>query len=261
VQGLHKRYGSVEVLHDVALDVAQGQVACLIGPSGAGKSTLLRCINHLERPERGRVSVSGDLVGYRRVGSALHEMNEAQICDARTRIGMVFQQFNLFPHMTALQNICLAPVVASHRDRKLVKASAMELLGRVGLEHKAGRYPAQLSGGEQQRVAIARALAMEPMLVLFDEPTSALDPELVGEVLSVMTDLARSGMTMVVATHEMQFAREVANQVVFMDEGRIVEQGPPSELFTSPREERTRAFLSRVLDKSAEPAPEVVPTP
>jgi len=251
VQHLCKSFGSVEVLTDVSLTVSAGKVTCLIGPSGAGKSTLLRCINHLERPDRGHVLVDGELVGYRRVGSKLYEIKESEICAARARIGMVFQSFNLFPHMTALENVAVGPVVVSRRDRQDVERLGQQLLDRVGLGGKAARYPRELSGGEQQRVAIARALAMDPHLVLFDEPTSALDPELVGEVLQVMTDLARDGMTMVVATHEMGFAREVADQVAFMAGGRIVELGPPEQVLSAPREERTRVFLRRVLTKQS----------
>jgi polar amino acid transport system ATP-binding protein len=247
VQHVHKRFGPTEVLHDVSLEVGTGKVVCLIGPSGAGKSTLLRCINHLERPDRGHVLVAGQLVGYRRSGHKLYEVKESEICASRARIGMVFQSFNLFPHMTAVENIALSPVVVGKRDRASAKALAVSLLERVGLAAKGGRYPSELSGGEQQRVAIARALAMDPKLVLFDEPTSALDPELVGDVLAVMAGLARDGMTMVVATHEIQFAREVADEVVFMAGGRIVEVGHPKDILVSPREERTQAFLRRIL--------------
>jgi polar amino acid transport system ATP-binding protein len=249
VHHIHKKFGSVEVLSDVSLKVGAGKVVCLIGPSGAGKSTLLRCINHLERPDRGYVLVGERLVGYRRVGERLHEIKESEIAAARARIGMVFQNFNLFPHMTALQNVCLSPTVVGKRDRSETRALAHSLLDRVGLAGKSARYPGELSGGEQQRVAIARALAMKPDLVLFDEPTSALDPELVGEVLDVMGQLAQDGMTMVIATHELNFARNVADAVVFMARGQIVESGPPEELLTAPREERTKLFLRRLLER------------
>jgi polar amino acid transport system ATP-binding protein len=249
VRHVHKRFGLTEVLHDINLEVATGQVVCLIGPSGAGKSTLLRCINHLERPDRGHVLVGGRFVGYRHVGNKLYEVKEAEVCAARARIGMVFQSFNLFPHMTAVQNVALAPIVVGQQERESANEMASSLLERVGLGSKAKRYPSELSGGEQQRVAIARALSMDPQLVLFDEPTSALDPELVGDVLDVMAALASDGMTMVVATHEIQFAREVADEVVFMAEGRIVESGEPKDILTAPREERTQVFLRRILEK------------
>jgi polar amino acid transport system ATP-binding protein len=246
---VYKRFGLTEVLKDVSFEVGAGKVLCLIGPSGAGKSTVLRCINHLERPDRGHVTVGGELVGYRRIGSKLHEVRESEICAARARIGMVFQSFNLFPHMTAIENVSLAPIVVEKRDRTSAHALAASLLDRVGLGAKGDRYPSQLSGGEQQRVAIARALSMDPRLVLFDEPTSALDPELVGDVLDVMADLARDGMTMVIATHEIEFARQVADEVIFMADGRVVEIGKANAILTSPKEERTRAFLSRILEK------------
>lgn len=255
IRHLYKSYGKVDVLKDINLDVQRGQVVCLIGPSGGGKSTLLRCINHLERPERGFVEVDGEPVGYRRSGEKLYELSESEAAQARSRVGMVFQHFNLFLNMTALDNITLAPIKVGRRDKQSATRIAIDLLDRVGLADFAARYPLQLSGGQQQRVAIARALATEPSLVLFDEPTSALDPELVGEVLDVMADLAKRGMTMVIATHEMQFAREVADQVVFMTDGRIVEQGPPSEVFKKPREERTKDFLSRVLVPTDAPSP------
>ena len=249
VEQVHKAFGRTQVLTDVSLQVATGRVLCLIGPSGAGKSTLLRCINHLERPDSGHVLVDGALVGYRRSGNKLYEVKESEVCAARARIGMVFQNFNLFPHMTAIENVALAPVVVGRRDRRSAAASAQALLDRVGLGSMSGRYPSELSGGEQQRVAIARALSMDPNLVLFDEPTSALDPELVGDVLDVMAGLARDGMTMVVATHEIQFAREVADEVVFMNGGRIVERGKAGEVLTAPKHERTQAFLRRVLNQ------------
>jgi polar amino acid transport system ATP-binding protein len=242
-----KKFGHHEVLKGVDLSVAKGDVTCLLGPSGSGKSTLLRCINHLERIDSGRLYVDGDLVGYRQEGRILHELDDRSIARQRTKIGMVFQRFNLFPHMTALENVMEAP-------RRVLKEPAIEarrrataLLEQVGLADKAHHFPAQLSGGQQQRVAIARALAMKPELMLFDEPTSALDPELVGEVLKVMRELAASGMTMVVVTHEMGFAREAADQVVFLDNGVIVEEGTPSEVLGNPQHERTQSFLSRVL--------------
>jgi polar amino acid transport system ATP-binding protein len=246
---IYKKFGLVQVLTDVSLDVGTGKVVSLIGPSGAGKSTLLRCINHLERPDRGYVLVGGHLVGYRRVGNKLYEVKESEIAASRARIGMVFQNFNLFPHMTALQNVCLSPTVVGKRERAATRELAHSLLDRVGLAGKSGRYPSELSGGEQQRVAIARALAMKPDLLLFDEPTSALDPELVGEVLDVMAQLAQDGMTMVIATHELGFARNVADEVVFMAGGQIVESGPPEQLLTAPREERTQTFLRRLFER------------
>jgi polar amino acid transport system ATP-binding protein len=244
---IHKRFGNVEVLKGIDLDVETGKVVCIIGPSGAGKSTFLRCINHLERPDSGYVLVGGQLVGYRRVGNRLHEVKEREVCAARAGIGMVFQRFNLFQHMTVIENVMAAPVLVKKLDREVAEARALRLLTRVGLAAKQNRYPRQLSGGEQQRVAIARALAMEPRVMLFDEATSALDPELVGEVLAAMRSLAQDGMTMVVVTHEIGFAREVADQVVFMDDGVIAERGPPAEILRSPKNERTREFLGRVL--------------
>ncbi|WP_344651742.1 amino acid ABC transporter ATP-binding protein [Cryptosporangium japonicum] len=247
VRGVHKSYGALEVLKGVDLDVRTGEVAVVLGPSGSGKSTLLRSINHLEKVDRGYVSVGGELVGYRRAGTRLHELKEREILKQRTQIGFVFQSFNLFPHLTALENVAYAPVASQGRPRRDVLPLARSLLERVGVGDKADAYPRQLSGGQQQRVAIARALALQPRLVLFDEPTSALDPELVGEVLDVMRDLARSGTTMIVVSHEIGFAREVADTVVFMDDGRIVEQGPPSEVLGAPRHERTKAFLAKVL--------------
>ncbi len=242
-----KNFGALQVLKGVSLEVGRGEVLCLIGPSGSGKSTFLRCINHLEQVNAGRLYVDGEIVGYREKNGKLYEMHPREAAKQRREIGMVFQHFNLFPHRTALENVIEAPT----QVKKLRKADALtrarELLDRVGLADKANAYPAQLSGGQQQRVAIARALAMDPKLMLFDEPTSALDPELVGEVLTVMRELARSGMTMVVVTHEMGFAREVADQLVFMDGGVVVEAGPPRELLADPRHERTKAFLSRLL--------------
>ena len=247
IRGLSKRYGGREVLRGIDLDVAPGSVMCIIGPSGSGKSTLLACINHLERIDAGRIWVGGELVGYRERGGVLYELPERQIARMRQRVGMVFQQFNLFPHMTALQNVAEAPVQVKRLRPADARARAMALLERVGLAGKHAMFPAQLSGGEQQRVAIARALAMEPQLMLFDEPTSALDPELVGEVLAVMRDLAQSGMTMLVVTHELAFAREVGDELTFMDAGAIVERGPPRAVLAGPRERRTQEFLSRVL--------------
>ena len=247
IRGLVKRFGGREVLRGIDLDVAAGRVMCVIGPSGSGKSTLLSCINHLERMDAGPVWVGGELVGYREKGGALYELPERQVARMRRRVGMVFQQFNLFPHMTALANITEAPVQVRGLPRAEARARAMALLDQVGLAAKAAQFPAQLSGGEQQRVAIARALAMDPEVMLFDEPTSALDPELVGDVLAVMKDLARSGMTMIVVTHELAFAREVADEVAFMDAGLIVEQGAPATLFTQPSERRLQEFLARVL--------------
>ncbi|MEU3688915.1 amino acid ABC transporter ATP-binding protein [Streptomyces narbonensis] len=247
IRSVHKNFGPLHVLRGIDLDVRAGEVTVVLGPSGSGKSTLLRTINHLEKVDSGTVSVDGTLVGYRRSGNKLYELRERDILKQRTRIGFVFQNFHLFPHLTVLENIVEAPVSALKRPRKDAEAAARKLLDRVGLADKAETYPKQLSGGQQQRVAIARALALEPGLLLFDEPTSALDPELVGEVLDVIKDLAASGTTMIVVTHEIGFAREVADTVVFMDEGRIVEQGPPGEVLDSPRHERTRAFLSKVL--------------
>jgi polar amino acid transport system ATP-binding protein len=247
-EGVHKRFGRNEVLRGINLEVQPGEVLCLLGPSGSGKSTFLRCINHLEKINAGRLSVDGELVGYRLVGDKLHELRESEVARKRAEIGMVFQHFNLFGNMTALENVTCAPIRVKHESRDRARGRARELLDRVGLADKYDSYPSQLSGGQQQRVAIARALAMEPKLMLFDEPTSALDPELVGEVLDVMRALATElGMTMVVVTHEMGFAREVADKVAFMDEGVVVEEGAPGELLSSPRHERTRAFLSKVL--------------
>jgi polar amino acid transport system ATP-binding protein len=246
-EGVHKRFGRNEVLCGIDLAVLPGEVMCLLGPSGSGKSTFLRCINHLEKINSGRLSVDGELVGYRLVGDKLHELRESEVARKRSEIGMVFQHFNLFGHMTALENVTCAPVYVKHEPRERSRERARELLDRVGLGDKIDSYPAQLSGGQQQRVAIARALAMEPKLMLFDEPTSALDPELVGDVLDVMRALAGDGMTMVVVTHEMGFAREVADKVVFMDAGVVVEEGPPQDVLSSPRHERTRSFLSKVL--------------
>ncbi len=246
-QRVHKSFGANEVLKGIDFQVAPGQVICLLGPSGSGKSTFLRCINHLEKINAGRLLVDGELVGYRQNGDKLHELSEREVATQRAQIGMVFQHFNLFMHMTALANIIEAPCRVKKEPKAEVLQRAIELLARVGLADKASAYPRQLSGGQQQRVAIARALAMRPKLMLFDEPTSALDPELVGDVLAVMKDLARSGMTMIVVTHEIGFAREVADTVVFMDGGVVVEQGPPSEVISNPRHERTKTFLAQVL--------------
>ncbi|WP_280250182.1 amino acid ABC transporter ATP-binding protein [Nocardia abscessus] len=242
-----KNFGALQVLKGVSLEVGRGEVLCLIGPSGSGKSTFLRCINHLEQVNAGRLYVDGEIVGYREKSGKLYEMHPREAAKQRREIGMVFQHFNLFPHRTALENIIEAPTQVKKVRKADALTRARELLDRVGLADKANAYPAQLSGGQQQRVAIARALAMDPKLMLFDEPTSALDPELVGEVLTVMRELARSGMTMVVVTHEMGFAREVADQLVFMDAGVVVEAGPPRELLADPRHDRTKAFLSRLL--------------
>lgn len=242
-----KSFGSNEVLKDISLEVARGEVLCIVGPSGSGKSTFLRCINHLERISGGRLSVDGNLVGYRDGGDRIFELRPQEAALQRRDIGMVFQRFNLFPHMTALENVMEAPVQVKGVSRAQARKRALELLERVGLGDRADYYPAHLSGGQQQRVAIARALAMEPKLMLFDEPTSALDPELVGEVLDVMKELARSGMTMIVVTHEMGFAREVADTLVFMDGGVVIERGDPREVLSNPQHERTRAFLSKVL--------------
>jgi polar amino acid transport system ATP-binding protein len=246
-EGVHKSFGSVQVLKGIDLEVASGEVFCLIGPSGSGKSTFLRCINHLEKINAGRLYVDGELVGYRQQGDRLHELRESEVARKRRDIGMVFQRFNLFPHMTAVENITEAPVQVRGVAKAAARERARELLDQVGLADKAGSYPSQLSGGQQQRVAIARALAMDPKLMLFDEPTSALDPELVGDVLDVMRDLAESGMTMIVVTHEMGFAREVGDSLVFMDDGVVVESGHPRDVLTSPQHERTQSFLSKVL--------------
>src|SRR6266705_6909209 len=246
-EAVHKSFGHLEVLKGIDLEVQPSQVVVLLGPSGSGKSTFLRCINHLEQINGGRLSVDGELVGYREEGGKLHELRDREVARKRAEIGMVFQRFNLFPHMTALENVCEAPCQVKGLGRDKARQRGREMLDQVGLADKATVYPAQLSGGQQQRVAIARALAMDPKLMLFDEPTSALDPELIGEVLGVMERLAKAGMTMVVVTHEMGFAREVADQMVFMDGGVVVESGPPREVLSNPQRERTKAFLSKVL--------------
>jgi polar amino acid transport system ATP-binding protein len=244
---VHKRFGRLEVLKGVSLEVAKGETVCIIGPSGSGKTTFIRCINHLEKMDSGRIEVNGQLIGYRQRGDKLVEDSERNIARQRTQIGMVFQRFNLFPHMTALENVIEAPQRVKGESRDEAVGRAVALLERVGLADKVPAYPNQLSGGQQQRVAIARALAMQPKLMLFDEPTSALDPELVGEVLDVMRGLAKDGMTMIVVTHEMGFAREVGDSLVFMDGGVIVEKGNPRDVLTNPQEERTKSFLSKVL--------------
>jgi polar amino acid transport system ATP-binding protein len=246
-EGVRKSYGHLDALRGIDLEVATGEVMCLIGPSGSGKSTFLRCINHLEKVDAGRLEVDGELVGYREHGGRLYELRDREVCAKRAEIGMVFQRFNLFPHMTALDNVTLGPVKVKGIGKAAALERARALLARVGLADKLTAYPNQLSGGQQQRVAIARALAMQPKLMLFDEPTSALDPELVGDVLDVMRGLAEDGMTMVVVTHEIGFAREVGDNLVFMDEGVVVESGPPREVIANPKSERTKAFLAKVL--------------
>lgn len=246
-EGVRKSFGKVEVLSGISLDVERGKVQCIIGPSGSGKSTFLRCINHLERIDAGRIWVDGDLIGYRQGNDKLYELHDREICRQRSSIGMVFQQFNLFPHLTVIGNCIEAAIRVKGDSRVDATERSSELLRSVGLESKANVYPFELSGGQQQRVAIARALAMRPKLMLFDEPTSALDPELVDEVLEVMKALALGGMTMVVVTHEMGFAKEVADQVVFMDKGAIAEAGTPEEVLSNPTHTRTRAFLSKIL--------------
>lgn len=246
-EAVHKSFGRLEVLRGVDLEVKPKEVMCVIGPSGSGKSTFLRCVNHLEKIDAGRLSVDGELVGYRQRGDRLYELPDKEVCRKRAEIGMVFQRFNLFPHMTALENVIEAPMRVKREPRASAIGRATALLERVGLAEKRDAYPNQLSGGQQQRVAIARALAMQPKLMLFDEPTSALDPELVGEVLDVMRGLAEDGMTMIVVTHEMGFAREVGDSLVFMDGGVIVESGTPREMLANPSHDRTRTFLSKVL--------------
>jgi polar amino acid transport system ATP-binding protein len=247
IHNLHKSFGAVEVLKGVDLTVRAGEVTVILGPSGSGKSTLLRSINHLEKINRGYITVNDDLIGYRRVGNRLHELREKDVLQQRARIGFVFQNFNLFSHLTARENVAEGPISALGQRKDEAFARADQLLERVGLGDRRDAYPRQLSGGQQQRVAIARALALDPSVLLFDEPTSALDPELVGEVLDVIKSLAHTGVTMIVVTHEIGFAREVADTVVFLDAGQIVEQGPPSAVLDNPQQERTRAFLSKVL--------------
>jgi len=249
IAGVSKSFGAAQVLCDVSLSVAPGEVVVVIGPSGSGKTTLLRCINLLEDYERGTIAVDGEPIGYRRQGNGRTRMSERDIAAARATIGIVFQSFNLFPHMTALQNITAAPVRVKRVPRARAEARGLELLAMVGLSDKAAEYPVRLSGGQQQRVAIARALAMDPKIMLFDEVTSALDPELVGEVLAAMQQLAQGGMTMVVVTHEMSFARDIADRIVFIDGGVIVEEGKPDEILFSPRTDRVRAFLKRYNDR------------
>ncbi|MCC8248853.1 amino acid ABC transporter ATP-binding protein [Saccharothrix sp. NEAU-S10] len=247
VRGVHKSFGDNEVLRGVDLRVGAGEVVVVLGPSGSGKSTLLRTINHLEKADRGLVSVDGDLIGYRRRGDKLYELREREVLRQRAHVGFVFQNFNLFPHLTVTENLVEAPVSTKRRTTAEARAQAARLLGLVGLSDKEDAYPRHLSGGQQQRVAIARALALEPKVLLFDEPTSALDPELVGEVLDVIRDLARGGTTMIIVTHEIGFARDVADTVVFLDGGVVVEQGPPEQVLDDPQHPRTRAFLSKVL--------------
>ena len=251
---VHKSFYGVEVLKGIDIDVAAGEVICLLGPSGSGKTTFLRCINQLETIQGGRIWIDGELAGYEEKNGRLHRLNDKRIAAQRREIGMVFQRFNLFPHKTALANIMEAPVHVAGTGKAEAEERGRELLERVGLGERCDAYPAQLSGGQQQRVAIARALAMDPKLMLFDEPTSALDPELVGEVLAVMRELAGAGMTMIVVTHEMGFAREVADRVVFMDGGVVVEQGPPQDVINNPQHERTQAFLSRIKEETEEHA-------
>ncbi|MDI2033417.1 amino acid ABC transporter ATP-binding protein [Paenarthrobacter nitroguajacolicus] len=248
ITNVRKSFGATEVLKGVTLSVPPGGVAVIVGPSGSGKSTLLRTINHLEKVDGGYITIDGELVGYEVRGNKLHELREKDILKQRTNIGMVFQNFNLFPHLTALENVAEAPIVAQGRSKAEARKRGLELLDRVGLKDRADAYPRQLSGGQQQRVAIARALALDPKILLFDEPTSALDPELVNEVLDVIRELATSGTTLIVVTHEMGFARDVADTVVFMDDGLIVESGTPHEIFSNPREERTRSFFSKVIE-------------
>ena len=250
IENVKKAFGPVEVLKGINLQVMEGQVLCVIGPSGSGKSTFIRCINHLEKIDSGRLSVDGELVGYRERAGKLHELPEREVARRRRDIGMVFQRFNLFPHMTAMENVMEAPCRVRGEPKDAVRKRAQDLLDRVGLGNRGGAYPSQLSGGQQQRVAIARALAMQPKLMLFDEPTSALDPELVGEVLAVMRGLADDGMTMIVVTHEMAFAREAGHRIAFMDDGTIVESGAPRDVLANPSHARTRAFLSRLLAAS-----------
>jgi polar amino acid transport system ATP-binding protein len=246
-ENVHKRFGTLEVLKSIDLQVTPGEVMVIVGPSGSGKTTFLRCVNHLEKIDAGRLYVDGELVGYRERRGKLHELKDSEICRKRAEIGMVFQRFNLFPHMTALDNVIEAPIGVKRESKSTATDRARKVLDRVGLSDKCDAYPNQLSGGQQQRVAIARALAMQPKLMLFDEPTSALDPELVGDVLDVMRGLAEDGMTMIVVTHEIGFAREVGDSLVFMDGGVVIEAGRPRDIIAHPQHERTRAFLSQVL--------------
>ena len=246
-ENVHKAYGRNEVLRGIDLEIHTGEVACIVGPSGGGKSTFLRCINHLEKIDAGRLSVDDELIGYKQRGGKLYEMHDKEVAEQRRSIGMVFQRFNLFPHMTAAENVMAGPVEVRKDNKKQTRERAIELLSKVGLGDRGDSYPMQLSGGQQQRVAIARALAMDPDLMLFDEPTSALDPELVGEVLDVMRSLAQSGMTMIVVTHEMGFAREVGDLLAFIDKGVVAEQGVPREILANPKSTRFRDFLGKVL--------------
>uniref|UniRef100_UPI0038992F1F amino acid ABC transporter ATP-binding protein n=1 Tax=Falsigemmobacter faecalis TaxID=2488730 RepID=UPI0038992F1F len=246
IRGVAKSFGTLQVLSDIDLSFAPGSVTAIIGPSGSGKSTLLRAINHLERVDAGTIAIDGELIGYRRDGDTLYELEEREILKRRTDVGMVFQNFNLFPHLTVLQNITEAPIRVRGLGRAEAEALARDLLARVGLAEKADAYPRQLSGGQQQRVAIARTLALKPKVLLFDEPTSALDPELVGEVLNVIRELAASGITLIIVTHEIGFARDVADRIIFMEQGRVVESGPPARILTAPRHQRTVDFLARV---------------
>lgn len=247
LENVYKSFGSLEVLKNINLEVKQGEVVCVIGPSGSGKSTMLRSLNHLERITSGRIYIDGELTDERVEGKDHLKITQKRVSEICTELGMVFQRFNLFPHMTVLENVMEAPMTVKKVSREEAEKTAIELLKKVGLEDKKNEYPSRLSGGQQQRVAIARALAMKPKIMLFDEPTSALDPELVGEVLEVMKDLAKEGMTMIVVTHEMGFAREVANRVIFMDKGEIIEEGKPEEIFTNPKHNRTRSFLQKIL--------------
>ncbi len=247
MENVHKKFGNLEVLKNINLEVSAGEVICIIGPSGSGKSTLLRCLNHLERMTSGKIFIDGQLLDERVHGHSVHKIDHKHIIAICTRLGMVFQRFNLFPHKTALENVIEAPIVVKKILASTALTEGLALLRKVGLENKKDEYPSRLSGGQQQRVAIARALAMQPEIMLFDEPTSALDPELVGEVLEVMKGLAKEGMAMLVVTHEMGFAREVADRVIFMDEGEIIEQGTPEKIFSNPSHERTRSFLQKVL--------------
>jgi polar amino acid transport system ATP-binding protein len=253
VVSLSKRFGEIDVVKDVDLSVRVGEKVAIIGPSGSGKTTLLRCLAHLERPTSGYVAIGGERIGEKLVNGRWREMSDREMASIRRGIGLVFQRFNLFPHLTALENVMLGPTRVLRKSRAEAEPLARELLRKVGLAHKAADYPERLSGGQQQRVAIARSLAMQPRLMLFDEATSALDPELIGEVLNVMRDLAHEGMTMLIVTHEMQFAEDVADRVLFMDQGRIVDEGPPRELFHAPSHPRTQAFLRAVVDRQVMP--------